>query len=56
VVVSTFLSAHDDTSEVSDLRGWSEEQLIAAAKTGRTDPFGEFCEPMAKRSSVSSIG
>jgi len=49
VVVSTFLSAHDDTSEVSDLRGWSEEQLIAAAKTGRMDPFGELCERHGKK-------
>jgi RNA polymerase sigma-70 factor (ECF subfamily) len=49
VVVRTFLSAHDDTSEVSDLRGWSEQQLIAAAKTGRTDPFGELCERHANK-------
>ncbi|OLB27470.1 MAG: hypothetical protein AUH13_23595 [Acidobacteria bacterium 13_2_20CM_58_27] len=33
-----------DTSVVSDLRAWSEEQLIAAAKTGRRAPFGELCE------------
>jgi RNA polymerase sigma-70 factor, ECF subfamily len=49
VVVSTFLSAHDDTSAVSDLRGWSEEQLIAAAKTGRRAAFGELCERHRKR-------
>jgi RNA polymerase sigma-70 factor (ECF subfamily) len=49
VVVSAFLSAHDDTSEVSDLRGWSEQQLIAATKTGRTDPFGELCERHGKK-------
>jgi RNA polymerase sigma-70 factor, ECF subfamily len=49
VVVSTFLSAHDDTSDASDLRGWSEQQLIAAAKTGGTDPFGELCERHMKR-------
>jgi RNA polymerase sigma-70 factor (ECF subfamily) len=49
VVVSTFLSAHDDTSEVSDLRGWSEQQLIAAAKGGRRAPFGELCERHMKR-------
>jgi len=40
VVVSTFLPAHDDTSDVSDLR---------AAKTGRADPFGELCERHIKR-------
>jgi RNA polymerase sigma-70 factor (ECF subfamily) len=49
VVASTFLSAHDDTSEASDLRGWSEQQLIAAAKTGRRDPFGELCERHGKK-------
>jgi DNA-directed RNA polymerase specialized sigma24 family protein len=49
VVVSTFLSAHEDTSAVSDLRGWSEQQLIAAAKTGRRAPFGELCERHRKR-------
>jgi DNA-directed RNA polymerase specialized sigma24 family protein len=49
VVVSTLLSAHDATSQVSDLRGWSEEQLIAAAKTGRRAPFGELCERHGKK-------
>jgi len=49
VVVSTFLSAHDDTSAVNDLRAWSEEQLIAAAKSGRRAPFGELCERHMKR-------
>ena len=29
---------------VSDLRAWSEEQLIAAAKSGGRAPFGELCE------------
>jgi RNA polymerase sigma-70 factor (ECF subfamily) len=48
-VVSTFLSAHDNTSEVSDLRGWSEQQLIAAAKSGIRAPFGELCERHMKR-------
>ena len=49
MMVSTFLSAHDDTSAVSDLRGWSEQQLIAAAKTGRRAPFGELRERHRKR-------
>jgi RNA polymerase sigma-70 factor, ECF subfamily len=49
VVVSTFLSAHEDTSAVSDLRGWSEQQLTAAAKTERRAPFGELCERHRKR-------
>ena len=49
MVVNTFLSSHDDTSEVRDLREWSEQQLIAAAKTGRTDPFGELCQRHGKK-------
>jgi RNA polymerase sigma-70 factor (ECF subfamily) len=34
---------------VNDLRAWSEEQLIAAAKTGRRAPFGELCERHVKK-------
>ena len=44
MIASSFLCAHDDTSELRDLRGRSEQRLIAAAQTGRTDPFGELCE------------
>jgi RNA polymerase sigma factor (sigma-70 family) len=49
VVMTTFFSVQSDTSVVSDLRAWSEEQLIAAAKTGRRAPFGELCERHAKK-------
>jgi RNA polymerase sigma-70 factor (ECF subfamily) len=42
--MTTFFSAQTDTSVVSDLRAWSEQQLIAAAKIGRRAPFGELCE------------
>src|ERR1700726_3677188 len=42
--MSTFFSEQSDASAVSDLRAWSEEQLIAAAKSGRRAPFGELCE------------
>src|SRR6266567_67922 len=42
--MTTFFPAQRDTSAVSELRAWSEEQLIAAAKTGRRAPFGELCE------------
>ena len=38
-----------DTSAVSDLRAWSDEQLIAAAKNGRRAPFGELYERHMKR-------
>jgi RNA polymerase sigma-70 factor (ECF subfamily) len=44
VVMSTFFSQQSDASAVNDLRAWSEEQLIAAAKSGRRAPFGELCE------------
>jgi RNA polymerase sigma-70 factor (ECF subfamily) len=42
--MSTFFSAQSADAVVSDLRAWSEEQLIAAAKSGRRAPFGELCE------------
>src|SRR6266481_8103965 len=47
--MSTFFSQQSDTSTVSDLRAWSEEQLIAAAKSGRRAPFGELCERHMKQ-------
>ena len=49
MVMTTFFSVQSDTSAVSDLRAWSEEQLIAAAKTGRRAPFGELCERHVKK-------
>ena len=49
MVMTTFFSVQSDTSVVSDLRAWSEEQLITAAKTGRRAPFGELCERHAKK-------
>ena len=48
-MTSTFFSAQSDAAAVSDLRAWSEEQLIAAAKTGRRAPFGELYERHMKR-------
>jgi DNA-directed RNA polymerase specialized sigma24 family protein len=48
-VMSTFFSAQSDAAAVSDLRAWSEEQLIAAAKSGRRAPFGELCERHMKK-------
>jgi RNA polymerase sigma-70 factor (ECF subfamily) len=36
--------ARNNAAAVSDLRVWSEEQLIAAAKSGGQAPFGELCE------------
>jgi RNA polymerase sigma-70 factor, ECF subfamily len=48
-VMSTFFSAQSDAAAVSDLRAWSEERLIAAAKSGRRAPFGELCERHMKQ-------
>src|SRR6202050_1555639 len=47
--MSTFLPAHSAAPAVSDLRAWSDNQLIAAAKSGRRAPFGELCERHMKR-------
>jgi RNA polymerase sigma-70 factor (ECF subfamily) len=48
-MTSIFFSLQSDAAAVSDLRAWSEGQLIAAAKTGRRAPFGELCERHIKR-------
>ncbi len=48
-MMSTFFSAQSADVAVSDLRAWSEEQLIAAAKSGRRAPFGELCERHMKQ-------
>jgi len=48
-VMSTFFSAQSDAAAVSDVRAWSEGQLIAAAKSGRRAPFGELCERHMKQ-------
>jgi RNA polymerase sigma-70 factor (ECF subfamily) len=47
--MTTLLSAQSNAAAVSDLREWSEEQLIAAAKTGTRGPFGELCERHVKK-------
>ena len=46
---STFFSPQSAAAAVSDLRAWSEEQLIAAAQSGRRAPFGELCERHLKQ-------
>ena len=48
-MMSTFFSEQSDAAAVSDLRAWSEEQLIAAAKSGRRAPLGELCERHMKK-------
>src|SRR5260370_28949113 len=47
--MSTLFSEHSDASAFNDLRAWSEEQLITAAKRGERAPFGELCERHMKR-------
>src|SRR5215469_17180492 len=47
--MTTFLSVKSDTPAMSDLRAWSEEQLIAVAKIGKRAPFGELCERHIKK-------
>src|ERR1700756_5412916 len=47
--MSTFLPPQSAAAAVSDLRAWSEKQLIAAAKSGRRAPFGELCERHMKQ-------
>jgi RNA polymerase sigma-70 factor (ECF subfamily) len=47
--MSTLFSEQSDASAFNDLRAWSEEQLIAAAKNGRRAPFGELCERHMKQ-------
>jgi RNA polymerase sigma factor (sigma-70 family) len=49
LATTTLLSAQSNPSAVGDLREWSEEQLIAAAKTGKRAPFGELCERHVKK-------
>src|SRR5260370_5760904 len=47
--MSTLFSEQSNASAFNDLRAWSEEQLIAAAKSGRRAPFGELCERHMKQ-------
>jgi RNA polymerase sigma-70 factor (ECF subfamily) len=47
--MSTFFSEQSADVVVSNLRAWSEEQLVAAAKSGRRAPFGELCERHMKQ-------
>jgi RNA polymerase sigma-70 factor (ECF subfamily) len=49
VAMTPFFSVQSDASTISDLRAWSEEQLIAAAKTGRRAPFGELSKRHVKK-------
>jgi RNA polymerase sigma-70 factor (ECF subfamily) len=45
----SYSSLQSDAASASDLRAWSEEQLIRATKSGRRAPFGELCERHMKQ-------
>jgi RNA polymerase sigma-70 factor (ECF subfamily) len=47
--MTTFFPVQSDTAAVSDLRAWSEEQLLAAAKNAQKAPFGELCGRYVKK-------
>src|ERR1700751_5973360 len=47
--MSPFLPPQSAAPTVSDLRDWSEDKVIAAAKSGRRAPFGELCERHKKQ-------
>jgi RNA polymerase sigma-70 factor (ECF subfamily) len=47
--MTTCFSIQSDAAALSDLSSWSEERLIAAAKTGKRAPFGELCERHVKK-------
>ena len=48
-MTSTLFSAQRDAAAASDLRAWSDDQLIAAAKAGIRATLGELCERHAKK-------
>src|SRR5260370_2093565 len=47
--MSIFCSGQSSAAAVCDHRAWSEERLIAAAKSGLRAPFGELCERHVKK-------
>jgi RNA polymerase sigma factor (sigma-70 family) len=42
-------SIQNHAPKFSDLAAWSDEQLIAAAKNGKKDSFGELCQRHSQR-------
>ena len=47
--MTTFVSAQSNPTAVNDLRRWSDDQLVAAAKGGTKAHFGELCERHVKK-------
>jgi RNA polymerase sigma factor (sigma-70 family) len=49
LMVSAFSSAENNGIVTGNLEVWSEENLVAAAKSGQRAAFGELCERNAKK-------
>ncbi len=48
-VLRSFTSAENIPGATGNLAEWSEERLLAAAKNGEAEAFGELCERHAKK-------
>jgi RNA polymerase sigma-70 factor, ECF subfamily len=49
LMLSAFSSAQNNGIETGNLEVWSEESLVAAARSGQRAAFGELCERNAKK-------
>jgi RNA polymerase sigma-70 factor (ECF subfamily) len=49
LVVDAFTSVKGDAGATGNLEAWSDEKLVAVAKTGQRAAFGELCERHAKK-------
>jgi RNA polymerase sigma-70 factor, ECF subfamily len=49
LMMSAFSSAENNAIVTGNLEVWSEESLVAAARSGQRAAFGELCERNAKR-------
>jgi len=49
LLISAFTQTEKNTWATGDLAAWSEEKLLAAAKSGHAAAFGELCERHTKK-------
>jgi len=49
LMLSAFSSAQNNGIVTGNLEVWSEESLVAAARSGQRAAFGELCERNAKK-------
>jgi RNA polymerase sigma factor (sigma-70 family) len=49
LMVNAFTSAKSDAGAPGNLKAWTEEKLLSAAKRGQKAAFGELCERNAKK-------